>query len=131
MSALEYAPAVHDALLKWAEDQRALARALDLSLEAWISALEEAGTRATGLTAAVVGAAVARGSGLGVLEGLDGPAVAERARRVLAPDRFDEAPPEEGGGDDEGERPRASHPVIDAVLRRGGELAAGQGARRL
>ena len=99
----------------WAVDQRALARALKLSLEEWLVQLDLAAKRKTGLTAAVVGAAVARGLGLGVLDQLDGPDLAERARALIDP-----APPD------------VDSPVLKEAIRRADELVTeGRGAARL
>ena len=101
---------------KWAADQRALARALGLTIEQWCADLAAAGARRTGLTAAVVGAAMAKGLGLGVLAKLDGPALAERAAALIDP-----APPQ------------VADPIIAEAIRRADELdaSAGKGASRL
>jgi len=99
---------------QWVEDQRELARALGVSLEDWLAALDRAGERKTGLTAAVVGAAVSAGLGIGVIAELDGPALSRRARALLDP-----APP------------RAKNPVLREAIRRAGELSEGGGLERL
>lgn len=101
-------------LAAWAADQRALARALGLSIAEWLAMLEAAGERRTGLTAAVVGAAMAAGQGLGVLERLDGPSLAAAARALIDP-----APPKVGD------------PVLAEAIRRADEIVDGRGASRL
>ncbi|MCK6550033.1 hypothetical protein L6R52_29635 [Myxococcota bacterium] len=103
-----------DGLASWAENQRALARTLGLTIEDWLAALDAAGTRTTGLTAAVVGAAMARGLGLSVLDGLDGPSLAARARALIDP-----------------RPPRVESPLLKEAIRRATELGAGTGASRL
>jgi len=103
-----------DAGARWAQEQRALARALGVSLEAWLDALDRAGRSGPGLTAAVIGAAMARGLGMGVLADLNGPALAKRARLLVDP-----APP------------RAKNPIIREAIRRAGELPEGGGMERL
>lgn len=107
---------VPKALEQWAENQRALARALGLSVEEWLIVIEAASRRATGLLAAAVGAAVARGQGLGVLEGLDGPKLGDLARTLIDPNP-----------------PRAENPLLKEAIRRADDLGlqAGAGARRL
>lgn len=107
-------PVAEDAAAQWAAEQRALARALGVSLDVWLQALDRAGQSGPGLTAAVIGAAMARGLGMGVLAGLDGPALARRARVLVDP-----APP------------RATNPVIREAIRRAGELSEGGGLERL
>lgn len=100
----------------WAAEQRALARALDLSLEEWLAQLAAASERRTGLTAAVVGAAMAEGLGLSVLERLAPEALLDRARRLIDP------------------RPlKTESPVLREAIRRADELsrAEGQGRSRL
>ena len=103
-------------LVAWAEDQRALARALGLSIEEWLAELDGAAERKTGLTAAVVGAAVSQGLGLEVLDSLDGPSLAARARALIDP-----------------RPPRVESPILAEAIRRADELGAGSGAgaRRL
>lgn len=103
-----------DPRARWAKTQRDLARALGLSLEDWMDALDAASNRKTGLTAAVVGAAMSRGLGMGVLAELDGPAIARRARALLDPTP-----------------PRAKNPVLREAIRRAGELSEGGGLERL
>lgn len=105
-----------EAIARWVENQRALARALGLTIEEWLDALERAGRRSAGLTAAVVGAAMGQGLGLDVLQGLDGAALAVRARALIDP-----APP------------RVENPLLREAIRRAAELGArpGTGARRL
>ena len=102
--------------VQWASDQRALARALGLTIEEWTADLAEAGDRKTGLTAAVVGAAMAAKLGMGVLARLDGPALAARAQALVDP-----APP------------NVHDPIIGEAIRRADELSAseGKGASRL
>lgn len=102
--------------LSWATEQRALSRALDLSLDDWLLALEAASKRRTGLTAAVVGAAVAEGLGLSVLERLDPEALVRRARVLIDP-----------------RPPKTESPVLREAIRRADELklAEGQGKGRL
>jgi hypothetical protein len=95
-----------DPLEDWAASQRRLARALGLSLDEWMQALDDAGARTTGLTAAAIGAAMARGLGMSVLDGLDGPALAARARRVLDP-----------------RPPRVVNPILKEAIRRADALA--------
>lgn len=99
-----------DAKVVWARDQRALARALGLSIEEWLLALEAAGRRTTGLTAAVIGAAMARGLGLSVLDGLDGPALAQRGRTLIDPTP-----------------PRVENPVLKEAIRRAVDQPIGRG----
>ena len=101
-------------LSAWAEGQRALARALGISLEDWVHAIREAGHRKTGLTAAVIGAAMARGLGMGVLDQLDGPTLAGQAQTLIDP-----------------EPPKVENPVLREALRRADELPRGDGLRRL
>jgi hypothetical protein len=100
----------------WAVSQRALARALGLSIEDWLDQLRRAGTRKTALTAAVVGAAMGRGLGLGILEGLDGTSLAERACTLIDPTP-----------------PRVTSPILREAIRRSEEIGAsvGRGASRL
>jgi len=98
----------------WVAAQKDLARALGLSIEDWIRALEDASKRKTGLTAAVIGASMARGLGMGVLDSLDPAALVARARTLIDP-----------------EPPRVDNPVIAEAIRRAGELPSGGGARRL
>ncbi len=95
-----------DPLQEWAASQRRLARALGLSLDDWMQALDDAGARTTGLTAAAIGAAMARGLGMSVLDGLDGPALAARARLVLDP-----------------RPPRVVNPILKEAIRRAEALA--------
>lgn len=103
-----------DALATWGAEQRALARALGLSIEEWLTELEAAGTRTTGLTAAVVGAAMTQGLGLVILDRLDAAALVAEARRLVDPTP-----------------PRVESPVLAEAIRRADELPAGQGAARL
>lgn len=98
----------------WVHGQRGLARALGLSLEEWLRELEAAGGRKTGLTAAVIGAAMARGLGMSVLDGLDAPALVQRAKALIDP-----------------EPPRVDNPVLKEAIRRAGELGSGKGLARL
>ena len=98
----------------WAEAQKNLARALGLSIEDWIRALEAASRRKTGLTAAVIGASMARGLGMSVLDALDPDGLFERARELIDP-----------------EPPRVDNPVLAEAIRRAGELGSGGGAKRL
>ncbi|MCC7386676.1 MAG: hypothetical protein IT384_32865 [Deltaproteobacteria bacterium] len=103
-------------LQSWAAAQRSLARTLGLSIEEWLGELDSAGERKTGLTAAVVGAAMAAGLGLGVLDRLNGSALAARARSLIDP-----LPPQ------------VESPVLAEAIRRADELdlAAGKGRRLL
>jgi|GEM_PF-2335447 len=103
-----------DARLRWIETQRDLARALGVSVEDWLGALQSAGNRSTGLTAAVIGAAVSQGLGMGVLAELHGPELAQRARALVDPNP-----------------PRTQNPVLREAIRRAGELAEGGGLERL
>jgi len=103
-----------DVQAAWARDQRALARALGLSIEEWLLAIEAAGRRTTGLTAAVIGAAMARGLGLSVLDGLDGPALAQRGRALIDPTP-----------------PRVDNPVLKEAIRRAADQPIGRGLARL
>lgn len=105
---------MREELAQWVRDQRALARALGLTIEEWILALERASKRRTGLTAAVIGAATARKMGLGILAQLDGPKLYGRAKSLIDP-----------------EPPRPEHPVLREVIRRADELPTGGGAGRL
>lgn len=104
------------ALEVWAHDQRALARALGLSIEEWIGQLEAAAERKTGLYAAAIGAATVSGLGLAVLDRLDGAKLAQTARALIDP-----KPPE------------VRDPVLAEAIRRADEVdaAAGRGAARL
>jgi hypothetical protein len=103
-------------LAQWADNQRALARSLGLSIEEWMGALDQAAKRQTGVYAAVVGAAMARGLGLAVLEQLDQPELARRARALIDP-----------------KPPRTEHPLLAEAIRRADELGVrpGRGAGRL
>jgi hypothetical protein len=105
-----------EALQQWAENQRALARALGLTIEEWLECLDAAGRRTTGLTAAVVGAAMARGLGMSVLDGLDGARLAKRARDLIDP-----------------RPPRVKSPLLKEAIRRADDLGLkeGGGARLL
>lgn len=103
-----------DARARWAETQRDLARALGVSLEDWLGALDRAGRGGTGLTAAVIGAAVSQGLGLSVLGALDPTQLASRARALLDPTP-----------------PRAENLVLREAIRRAGELPEGGGLQRL
>ena len=85
VSSPAYSPSVADGLRKWAEAQRDLARALGLSLDDWLTALDAAGRNRAGLTAAVIGASVARGRGIPKLNEVDGPALATFARELIDP----------------------------------------------
>jgi hypothetical protein len=106
---------VPEALATWADNQRALARTLGLSIEEWLAMLEAASKRSMSLTAAVIGAAKAKGLGMSVLSGLDGPALGARARALIDP-----------------RPPRVENPLLKEAIRRAGELGAeGAGARRL
>ena len=108
----------NESFVSWAIDQRALARALGLSISDWMACLREAGDQKTGLTAAVVGAASARGMGLSVIGRVNGPALAERACGLLDP-----------------EPPRVSDPVLAEAIRRAQateiDAVEGRGAARL
>jgi hypothetical protein len=105
-----------EALQQWADNQRALARALGLTIEDWLLVLDAAGGRSTGLTAAVVGAAMAKGLGMSVLDGLDGKHLAALARELIDP-----------------RPPRVESPLLKEAIRRADELGVseGAGARRL
>lgn len=104
-----------DALRAWAEDQRALARALDLTIEDWLAILDAASTRTTGITAAAIGAAMARGLGMGVVKGLDTRALGKRARKLIDPTP-----------------PRVKNPVLkEAVRRARDDFGRRKGADRL
>ena len=105
---------VSEALRQWAEDQRALARALGLSLDDWLAALDAAGRNRAGLTAAVIGASMARKRGIPNLGAVNGPELATRARALIDP-----------------EPPRTEHPVLAEAIRRSQDLQTGEGARRL
>jgi hypothetical protein len=99
----------------WAADQRALARILGLSISDWMDSLRDAAERKTGLTAAIVGAATARGLGLSVIGRIDASALAQRACFLLDP-----------------EPPRVSDPVLAEAIRRAQEEdLEGRGAARL
>lgn len=99
---------------QWAVEQRALARALGLSIEDWLAALDDAARNRAGLTAAVIGASMARGRGMPRLAEIDGPALAALARQLIDP-----------------EPPRAHHPVLAEAIRRADTLTSGEGGRRL
>lgn len=116
MSGPHVESSLHAAEQSWAAEQRALARALELSLEEWLERLEAASERRTGLTAAIVGAAVAEGLGLSVLERLDPPGLMGRARELVDP-----------------RPPKAESPVLREAIRRADELtrSVGQGKSRL
>lgn len=104
-------------IAQWAENQRALARALGLTIDDWMRALDAAGARRTGVYAASVGAAMARKLSLAALEGFDSVALASRARGVIDP-----------------KPPRVSSPLLAEAIRRADELGAGpvrSGASRL
>ena len=103
-----------DELKEWVQAQRALAQALGLSLEDWLNALDAAGRHRPGVTAAVIGASIARKRGMPDLTQIDGPALAAKARALIDP-----APP------------RTDHPVLAEAIRRAGGLSEGQGAQRL
>ncbi|MEM7678466.1 MAG: hypothetical protein AAF449_20945 [Myxococcota bacterium] len=103
-----------DALRQWAKEQRALARALGWSIEAWLTELERAGRHRAGVTAAVIGAAVAKKRKMPNLSEVDGLALAAQARALIDP-----------------EPPRTRHPVVTEAIRRSADLAKGEGARRL
>ncbi len=79
-----------------------------------MEALDEAGGRHTGLTAAVIGAAMAKKMGLSVLQGLQGDALAKKARHLIDP-----------------RPPRVSNPLLKEAVRRASEITAGKGAFRL
>jgi hypothetical protein len=100
----------------WAENQRALARALGLSIEEWLGELDRAAQRKTGLLAAAVGAATAQKLGLSVLDQLDGAALAARARALIDPTP-----------------PKVDNPLLREAIRRAGEggPSEGGGASRL
>lgn len=101
-------------LEQWAADQRALARALGLSIEDWLRALDGAARRGPQLTAAAIGAVSARGLPAGLVRSLDGPSLARRARRLIDP-----------------RPPRTENPILKEAIRRGSELRAGPGVARL
>jgi len=103
-----------EALAAWAQQQRALARSLNVSLEVWMDELDAAAVRTTGLTGAVLGAAMANGLGMAVLDRLDGPKLAAEARTLVDPNP-----------------PRVASPVLAEAIRRADEIPAGAGARRL
>jgi hypothetical protein len=104
-----------DALAKWAEDQRALARALDLTIEEWLDILDAASHRTTGITAAAIGASMARGLGMGIVRGLDTRALGKRARKLIDPTP-----------------PRVKNPVLKEAVRRARDgIEVGAGAARL
>jgi hypothetical protein len=103
-----------EARAQWASNQRALARALGISLEDWMGALDAAAARSTGLTAAVVGAAMAKGLGLSVLEGLDGVRLAALARELIDP-----------------RPPRVTSPLLKEAIRRADDLGGPRGGARL
>ena len=106
--------AVSDALKQWAQEQRDLARALGLSLDDWLQALDAAGGRRAGVTAAVIGASMARRKGIPDLSTVDGPALAAQARALIDP-----------------QPPRTQHPVLAEAIRRADGLARGHGAKHL
>lgn len=106
-----------DRAAAWGRDQRALAKALGLTIEEWLAELEAASQRSTGLTAAVVGAAMASGLGLSVLDRLDPAGLAARARVLIDP-----------------RPPKTESPVLAEAIRRAEEAGgptAGTGARLL
>ncbi|MFO0724655.1 MAG: hypothetical protein U1E65_12810 [Myxococcota bacterium] len=99
----------------WGQDQRALAKALGLTIEEWLAALEQASQSGAGLTAAVVGAAMAGGLGLGVLDKLDAPKLLVRARALIDP-----------------RPPKVESPILAEAIRRADEQKPqGAGARLL
>jgi hypothetical protein len=106
--------ASNEARKQWATDQRALARAVGLSIEDWLIALDAASARTSQLTAAVVGAAMAKGLGLSVLDGLDGQALASLARTLIDP-----------------RPPRVRSPLLKEAVRRAEELGTSRGGRLL
>lgn len=103
-----------DPLAAWGAEQRALARALGMSIELWMDELDAASQRSTGLTAAVVGAAMAKGLGLSILDRLDAAALGARARALVDP-----------------RPPLVESPILAEAIRRADELPVGQGAARL
>lgn len=105
-----------EALAKWAENQRALARALDLTIEEWLEILDAASHRTTGITAAAIGAAMARGMGMAVVRGLDTRALGQRAKKLIDPTP-----------------PRVKNPVLKEAVRRARDdgIETGAGAARL
>ncbi len=104
-----------EALAKWAENQRALARALDLTIEEWLEILDAASHRTTGITAAAIGAAMARGMGMAIARGLDTRALGRRARKLIDPTP-----------------PRVKNPVLKEAVRRARDgIETGPGAARL
>ncbi len=103
-----------ETLEQWARDQRALASALGLSVDRWLVVLEAAGANRAGVTAAVIGASMARRLGMPNLAEVDGPALVETARALLDP-----------------EPPRVRHPVVAEAIRRADGWEPGRGARRL
>src|SRR5262249_42322499 len=105
-----------EALRSWADNQRALARALGLTIEDWLIAIDGAAQRTTGLTAAVIGAAMARGLGRSVLAGLDGAKLGAGARELIDP-----------------RPPRVTSPLLKEAIRRADDLGVrpGAGASRL
>lgn len=100
---------------RWVEEQRRLASALGLELSEWSERLEAAGGRRTELMAAVVGASAARKLGLAWVSGIDGEALAVRARALLGTDAA---------------QPKLRHPVLAAAVARDA-LRAGAGASQL
>ena len=90
-----------EALEQWVQAQRAMARALGVSLEDWMAALDAAARHRAGLTAAVIGASMARKLGMPNLSRVDGSRLAATARQLIDP-----APP------------RARHPVLAEAIRR-------------
>ena len=104
------------AIGSWVQDQKALARALGLSIDDWIRQLEQAAERKTELTAAIIGAATSRGLGLGVISRVNGEGLAVKARELLDP-----------------EPPQVTDPVLAEAIRRADEMniKPGSGASRL
>lgn len=99
---------------QWGRDQRALARALGLSIEEWLGALDGASKRTSGLTAAVIGASMARGLGMSILDGFDAATLLVLARQLVDP-----------------EPPRVENPLLKEAIRRADELGPSTGAARL
>ncbi|MCB9653861.1 MAG: hypothetical protein H6729_06995 [Deltaproteobacteria bacterium] len=106
---------MNESLIDWAADQRALARALGLTIEAWLDVLQAASQRRAPLGAAVIGAAARVGlSPSTALGSLEPTQLFERARALIDP-----------------RPPRVDNPVLKEAIRRADELGSGLGARRL
>lgn len=90
---------------RWIEQQRSLAEAMGLDLEAWVAELEAAAGRRTELLAAVIGAASARKKGLGIVRSVNGAELAAKARTWLL-----------------ARRRTIEHPVLAEAVRRAGDI---------